>query len=177
VLDDLSNVLQRDKVMSLGQCLHHYNVTRSELDKQFILKEDFLSETNYTRHSSRFTFVCRDKKTAQRQGSSLRHLAGVTEMRLLLKADPLSWRNQGGRVNSLLIPDGIWHQGRTKIAIEYDTGSYSKEQLEQKISAYQRHYLQQIWGTPSVKRLEKLNAMFLEAGLGEWAQVLYAPWW
>jgi hypothetical protein len=177
MVDTLDKALERDKVMSLGQCLRHYGLHKSDLRKRFILKEEFLAETNYSRHERTHLFVCRDEKIALHRGPALRHLAGLTEMRLMLKADPLSWHNHAERVNELLTPDGVWHLKEQKVATEYDTGSYSLTQLKAKMKSYRRRYTHQVWGTPSARRVEKLESLFADLGLEDRAVVLHAPWW
>jgi Replication-relaxation len=168
------DILSKDRIMSLGQCQRHYGIDPGTLKKVHLI-HSFLSKTNYSRSHERFAFVTLEPELTRFRGFRLRHLAGVTEMRHLLQAPQEHWQNHADKENALKVPDGIWQLGQQRIAIEFDTGSYSITQLKHKMFYFDTYYEQQIWGTPSLKRKGKLEALLLRFDYK--GSVLLAEWW
>jgi Replication-relaxation len=167
--------LARDKAITLGQCLRHYGLTKKDLNKEVTLVKGFLSKTNYSRLSSPYYFATLDKKVGAYHPDQLRHLAGVAEMRHALRVPVTQWASSAGRTNATLIPDGVWTRGQERIAIEYDTGSYSWKDLHRKTNEYAHKYGEQIWGTPSKQRKVVLEELLGERGYR--GTVLLCLWW
>lgn len=105
----------------------------------------------------------------------LRHLAGVGEMRHLLGVPPSRWQTDTHRVHYRELPDAYWYTDRGPVAIEYDAGSYSKEQRRRKAETFALRFLGQCWGVPTPRLAEGLERAFSELGLE--VPVLVAPWW
>jgi hypothetical protein len=166
--------LKVDRIMSVEQAQRHYQIDPFEF-RNILCVQHFLSTTNYSQSHNKYTFITFEPKLVHFRGFRLRHLAGITEMRHLLDAPIEQWKNRADRENALSIPDAIWKKGYVEIPIEYDTGSYSLKQLKTKLFDFDVKYRNQIWGTPSKKRQEKLQALMEQ---GQYiGQVLKAEWW
>lgn len=98
---------------------------------------------------------------------SLRHLAGLAEMRYQLKA-----------TNWLLPdhfdpekPDALWGD----IAIEYDAGEYSRHRLRYKLGAMEA-FPAQIWGVATPARAKTIRHLASLMGIANLQDVIVAPW-
>jgi hypothetical protein len=108
----------------------------------------------------------------------LRHLAGVAEMRHILKVPPVKerWRTDSHRIHFREEPDAVWFSPRGPIAIEYDAGSYTTALLHRKSKTFSRRYVAQFWGAPTERKAASLRTKLSGLGL-EPEYVLVAPWW
>ncbi|WP_114313605.1 hypothetical protein [Thermus caldifontis] len=103
--------------------------------------------------------------------TTLRHLAGVAEMRLLLGVDPPFWRVFHRQVHPVEEPDAVWFTPNGPVAVEYDVGSYSRGRVRAKAVAFATRYVGQVWGTPAKERARTL-VLLLPRG----TRVLQAVW-
>ncbi len=164
--------LEVDRVLSAGQVERHYR--RSfPAGKDLFVFDAFLAPTHGSNDYQRVSFYALERKATRMNASSLRHLAGVAEMRRLLKAPRESWKSEAGTRFAAEQPDALWFTPAGEVAVEYDAGSYSSKQILAKTLTFRR-YERQIWGSPSRKRVQHLSAFLLEAG--EATAPLYAPW-
>ncbi len=117
------------------------------------------------------TFVARQRIDST--PAVLRHLAGLAEMRWQLKAAILEWIVT---VDTLSCeaeqPDAIAEDSHGCLAIEYDTGAYSAEQVRKKSLTYERIFGRQLWGIPHEARHR-----WLLNHLPSRASLLLSPWW
>lgn len=134
--------------------------------------EGYLGFTHY-RKSQRVRFFVKES-LAHLPLTTLRHLAGVAEMRRLLgvEADPGVWRVFHRQVHPVEEPDAVWFTPKGPVAVEYDVGSYSRDRVRAKGAAFATRYVGQVWGTPVMERLGTLVSL-----LPKDATALLAPWW
>lgn len=100
--------------------------------------------------------------------TTLRHLAGLAEVRRLLgvrEGWEVLFQGDGYR------PDALWKG----MAVEYDAGEYSPKTLRVKLGAFEA-YPAQIWGTTSESRRRRILRYAQEMGIQNPLQVLVAPW-
>ncbi len=117
------------------------------------------------------TFVARQR--IESTPTALRHFAGLAEMRWQLKAAVREWIVTA---DSLWCeaeqPDAIAEDSHGCLAIEYDTGAYSAEQVRKKSLTFQRIFGRQLWGVPYEARQH-----WLFNHLPSRASLLLSPWW
>lgn len=119
-----------------------------------------------------------ESRLRRSSGNTLRHLAGVTALRLFLGAAAEDWENEGGARLARHLPDGYWrrpdvHAGAVW-AIEYDAGSYSPPQLLEKGKAFMSAHGYQVWGVASAARIRTVEAAL--SAIGAPRQVHCVPW-
>ena len=172
-LEGLREALEADKALSLGQCQRHWSIDQQDLGLLGFLTVE--TRVGLTRHQSPrpVVFVCSSPSIARLHPNQLRHLAGVAEMRHLLEASPDCWHSEAEREKALLYPDAVWQTPEGSVAVEFDAGSYSPRQIEQKMWRFARGHVAQVWGTPSAVRQARLRRRLKELG---GAEVLLARW-
>jgi len=104
----------------------------------------------------------------------LRHLAGVTAMRHVLRAPIEDWSNRGERLARRNVPDGVWNALEGKVAIEYDASGYSPDTVISKGWVFERAFVRQVWGAATPARVERLRLLLQPY---EGVSVVLAPWW
>jgi hypothetical protein len=82
----LLDTVKRDHAMTASMVSYRFGINQHALKTleqsgQIFLVKRSLTITHETRKPRDLTFVCRDQRTANRPGTTLRHLAGVGEMR------------------------------------------------------------------------------------------------
>lgn len=170
----LLDALGTDKVLSVAQVIRHYGMSESEAIAQGA--RAFVVSVSKTQNSTEklHHFVTPARKRPLNDGSNVRHLTGVAEMRYLLGATHDAWVSEADKRHAGNEPDGVWFKPEGDVAIEYDAGAYSPNQILDKLIAFQTSYSGQIWGSPSKRRVTHIRA--LAANLEPDLQVLYAPW-
>jgi hypothetical protein len=100
----------------------------------------------------------------------LAHAIGVSELRAALGLDPAGgvrgdvlkamWARAGGSGRG--VPDALFTDGETSLALEYDHGKYTMEQAEEKLRC--AYYLAErlVWGAPSRARADWLRRLGVE---------------
>ncbi|ULR39728.1 replication-relaxation family protein [Thermus sp. NEB1569] len=142
-----------------------------EVPPSALVVEGYLGLTHYRKSRPVRFFV--SESLAHLPLTTLRHLAGVAEMRILLgvEADPAHWRVFHRQIHPVEEPDAVWFTPSGPVAVEYDVGSYSRERVRAKAAAFALRYVGQVWGTPIPERLRTL-ASLLPPG----TRVLVASW-
>lgn len=173
-LEQLARDLQTDGALSGGQVHRHYGLSHDCLeDTHLSLVTAFLAPTQGSTCYREMQFVTPSPKLARLNAASLRHLAGVAELRRILGADPSNWQSRAAARYRPHTPDALWQTPRGIFAIEYDVGSYSRSQILRKGSTFRR-YKGQIWGTPSRPRVRHL--WHLLQPVDRRSVVIYASW-
>jgi hypothetical protein len=110
---------------------------------------------------------------AEEEGFTLRHLAGVAEMRYALRARGEDWVNDAGTIHLDSTPDAVWHNPEGPCAIEYDL-RYNRQVVLRKQQDYLRIYNHQYWGVAVPSR-----ALYLKRTLkpGPRTHTMLAPWY
>lgn len=165
--------LETDRVLSVGQVARHYGLELSTIPTDAFIFDAFLAPTHHSMDYRRVRFVTLERKVTQLPTAPLRHLAGIAEMRRLLRAPREQWRSEAGTPFASGVPDALWSSSNGDIAIEYDAGSYSASKITSKALAYKR-YKGQIWGSPSRRRVAHLTILLQE--VGEFVPSMFAPW-
>lgn len=170
-----------DRVIGAETARTHYGVTpRRARAAGLPVRRLWIKRTTSSYHSEEFDVIVspRAKRLLTARESTLRHLAGVTATRLFLGAPSGAWRNEGGAPLALLQPDGYWSRPDVfegaEWAIEYDAGSYSGDQVRQKMLAFRRTHGYQVWGVASERRRDFVKRLLLETDSP--GQVHYVPW-
>lgn len=142
---------------------------RLERAGQIYVCEHRLRRTHESRQDQTVGFVCRDERTADRPGTTLRHYAGIAEMRrrLLCPRWTLTMLERPAHDGEVL-PDAIWHAPGIEhyVAIEFDTSSQPLWTVKEKGRHYHGHGISHYWGTTSARRAENLRAT-LESVAGD----------
>jgi hypothetical protein len=172
-LKGLRESLEVDKAISEGQLYRYWGLRLEDLGPDW---STVTRQIGLTRHSSgQVTFVCLEKRVGALEGAQLRHLAGVAEMRKMLGELPGAWESSAQRQRALLLPDALWHTKGGVVAIEFDAGSYSPKQIEEKVWGYSRNYARQVWGTPTELRRGRLEHQLKKLGAKP-PRVLLTTW-
>jgi hypothetical protein len=174
--DGVLEILKHDHAMTVAVVQKRFGLMLEDLEilehnGVIHLVNHELAVTHGSRQSHDITFVCRDVKTANRPGTSLRHLAGIAEMRYRLGSprweismlqNPNSWSPFTGSV----IPDALWYEpgNERPTAIEFDTGSHKLETVREKVEVYKRFGTKQIWAAPSARRAMSIVAVLEHSG-------------
>ena len=173
-LDQLLVDLKTDQAISEGQLRRHYALEIPDLKaKDFTLVKAFLAPSQGSFDYQQVTFIGLSSRLKRLESSSLRHLAGIAEMRRVLAADVDTWTSLAEARRQPHKPDALWATARGFVAIEYDIGSYSPTQIEEKAKSFKR-YSGQIWGTPSQERVKHLR--YLLGQVSHQYIVYYTSW-
>lgn len=164
--------LTQDLALTLTQASRRFGIemeTIKSLEEsgELYVTEDSLKVTHESRQKQKVTFLCHDERTAQRPGTTLRHMAGVAEMRYKLGSPRWALtllNNPNSRSISPQIPDATWYATghRNAIAIEFDTGSQPLKTVTEKAAVYWREQRTQIWSAPSARRANSLLGILEE---------------
>lgn len=173
-VDLLARALEVDRALSAGQVARRYDLDVCRLGKPFILVEAFTSATYGSQNYQRVAFVTLERKVSRLNAASLRHLAGVAEMRRYLNAPPEAWQNDAAARHAVEVPDALWLTPEGGIAIEYDAGSYGRARITTKALAYRR-YAGQVWASPSRKHVRHLTTLLPMLDVA--TSPFYAPWY
>lgn len=160
--EEISLDLEVDKALSEGQFTRHFGINIDQLSKPFLTFDAYLAPTHHSTSYRQIRFVTLERKITCLSANALRHLAGVAEMRWLLEVSRDQWQSEAQAAFASEVPDAIWHCAQGDIAIEYDAGSYSPTKITSKIFAF-KHYYDQIWGSPSQRRVEHLKTFLQQA--------------
>ncbi|MDM7324926.1 MAG: hypothetical protein P3W93_008120 [Thermus sp.] len=161
----VTSALEVDGVWSWGQ-VERWGL---EVPPEAQVVEGYLGLTHYSKPQAvRFVVWPR---LASLPLTTLRHMAGVGEMRLLLGVDPRDWRVYHRQVHPLEEPDAVWFTPNGPVAVEYDAGGYSRHRVRSKGEAFRVRYVGQVWGAPVEERVKTLGAL-----LPPGTRVLLAPW-
>jgi Replication-relaxation len=158
--------LKQDFALTLTQASRRFGieietVTALEESEDLYVTEDSLKVTHESRQKQKVTFLCHDERTSQRPGTTLRHLAGIAEMRYKLGSPRWALtllNNPNSRSISTQIPDATWYATghQNGIALEFDTGSQPLKTITEKAAVYCKENRTQIWAAPSAKRAESI---------------------
>ena len=159
VVDFLAWDLSVDHVVTTAQAKRWYGLRQRDLVMGGLhLEPRYLSLSNGARHFKRVTFVLSDERGRDRSTSALYHLAGTAEIRYILQAPPSSWASTAARLFATMTPDALWESAEAKVAIEFDTGSYSRQRILDKAKAFSA-YDRQVWGAPTATRVSNLRKL------------------
>lgn len=165
--------LQCDGVLTSSQLIRHYGLNVGDLRGQLLRRAVVrpCHGRDATEHNVQF-FV-RDTKLYRASAHHLAHRAGVAELRrqLGVEPDPAIWRVEARGRRRTEEPDAYWYSESGKIAIEYDTGSYSRQVIERKLSTFRdRGFEDTIWAVPTASRARYMG-QFPDANVRQ------VEWW
>lgn len=172
---DLPFALETDKVLTVDQCLRHFGTEPRTLPRLGL--HTFTHDVGRTTHCIRepsWRFVTHERRFKNLRTSSLRHLAGLAEMRLRLKADPRDWLVFLKRPDQGRMPDGQYSYKGERCALEFDAGSYKRDRVLEKMRAYAQAFDSQLWGAGTDARISYLQACASDVP-GK-IYVMSAPW-
>lgn len=183
-LGGLVHDLERDRVMALPVATHYYGVTRREIVAEGLnLITMRMQLVARQMRAERVTLLVNDSiMSAPPSANVLRHLAGTVAIRLLIDAPAERFENTADRALARLVPDGLWLYdnpdpaagGTPGSAVEYDAGSYSAQQIQEKMLAFEP-YKYQFWGGVSRARAHFIARQAKLGGVH--CAVLEVPWW
>ncbi len=93
------------------------------------------------------------------EGFELRHLAGIAEMRYILRAEPRDWQVQGHAAETS--PDAVWQRSLETWAVEFDAGAYTLKTVQRKARAFEAGFDGQVWGVASSERARVLGEVLV----------------
>ena len=168
--------LEVDKTITEVQLVQHYDLHLKDLPTgTFKSVEYSLSPTKGSGSPKLNTFVCNAPAIARRRGRKLQHLAGVTEMRHLLGARTVDWKNNADDSNGEGEEDGVWRSPRGLVAIEYDIGSYSTKYILNKARSLSfKGYTRLIWGCPTERLVNSRSKTLADVEIE--VRVVHVPW-
>lgn len=178
-LEHIHTALHCDLALSEGQLLRHYRVVPSEKERALLGLRTVRAVLNLTYHANQSVevyFYTPYLWITRIAPHLLRHLAGVGQMRYMLKISPHQWRTDTDRIHFRETPDACWYSNTGPVAIEYDAGSYTLALLQRKVRTFTRRFTGQYWGVPSEKKAASLRQKLAGFGLDP-KYVLVAPWW
>ena len=116
------------------------------------------------------TFVALSERTLRQSPGVLAHLAGTAEMQPALGVPLAHWRAQPLGLGSNR-PDAECDdpKGFGVHAVEYDSGTYTRRKIREKLAAFNHSYLSTVWGVGSSVRRTHI------AGLTP--QIIVVEWW
>lgn len=165
--------LRIDRVATLKQSETYYQLGRAQLEAaEFFVFERLVGVTRHSKVRP-CLFVADSEAVLDLGENALRHLAGVTEIRHRLGAEPTAWRSAADASFALLRPDALWRTPEGVVAIEFDAGSYDPGQLRSKVDAFSG-FAGQVWGAASKARAAHLSR-FLERATND-ALALHISW-
>ncbi len=174
--------LRLDRVLSLGQVRRRFAPGHDEDDvrsaivwavaaRRLTTWLEWVALTARARTIRRVDFVA--LRPLSTTSTALRHHCGIAEVRWRLGARVRAWDAAcAPNIGRDEHPDAIAEALHGLLAVEYDAGSYSSEQIQEKAHTFHVVFGQQIWGAPSAARVQ-----WLRARLPEGTEVLLAPWW
>lgn len=166
-----SGAFSRRYLATVGECAVRQVLLRLTADGAVVTWVEWLALTARARTVWPITFVAR--RRIYDSGAALRHLVGLAEMRWQMKDALLRWHlTRGTELGSAEQPDAIAEDAVGCLAIEYDTGAYSTDQVRRKARTYQVTFGRQVWGVPHAARQR-----WLGHHLPPQTQVMLAPWW
>ena len=123
--------------------------------------------------SARVRFYAFDEETLRyRSNTALSHMAGVAAIRFQLGIPPGEWstRPTSGEHNH---PDAEYkeQQAHRRIAVEYDSGTYVRQLVREKMQHFEATYGGVVWGVVSPVRGERIHRRHPDA------RVVDATWW
>lgn len=170
-LRKLEAELQTDLVLSERQVFMQLGSGRAQsIPPQWCAFELVIAPSRHSRTFTRQRFYTLESCVKDLHPNVIRHLVGVAQMRRLLNAPSEAWTVEGGGDDR---PDARWQTDTGVIAVEFDAGSYSPQQITRKAFSF-RHYDKQVWGSSSWRRTERLRPLLAE--FENAAEPLYAAW-
>ncbi len=174
--------LAMDRVLSLGQIRRRYLPSTSEAAVRvqvirlaaaghLVAWSEWVPLTARARVVRFVTFVGLTRVAVV--PAALRHLCGVAEMRWRLRHVVHAWDASDAAVlQEGAQPDALAEDRHGCLAVEYDAGAYSAEQVLRKTQTFRALYGRQVWGAP-----HRARQQWLRTHLPSGVDVLLAPWW
>jgi hypothetical protein len=127
-LPTLEQSIRCDRVISEGQLLRHHGLVLKDLGKEFIRNPVVIEHSSVATKAYEITMV--SVEPLNEPDYSLRHAAGLAEMRHMLGVRNDAWLTER-RFEQTIYPDAVWARGEhDRVAIEYDVCSYSVDRQE-----------------------------------------------
>lgn len=115
------------------------------------------------------TFVSLSERTLRQSPGVLAHLAGTAEMQPALGVPLAYWRAQpSGRGSNR--PDAEYDdpEGYGVHAAEYDSSTYTRNKIREKLASFGDHYLSTVWGVGSSVRRDHIADLTPRIIVVEW---------
>lgn len=159
-VDFLGWDLEVDHVVTASQALRWYRLRqRKMVSAGLVLEPRHLKRSQKASAFQRMMFVMRNAKQARSSTTSLYHLAGTAEIRAALGAGLGGWSSTAWREAATMIPDAIWTRDNgEEVAIEFDTGAYSRKRIIKKAEAFSE-FAGQVWGSTTERRADRVRAL------------------
>jgi hypothetical protein len=171
-LVELERSIKCDRVISEGQLLRHHGLTLRDLGKRFIKDQIVVEHSSASVKAHKITMI--SVEPLNEAIYSLRHAAGIAEIRHRLQVPPESWLIER-RFEQSINPDAVWQRGEfDRVAIEYDVCNYSVPLIAQKVNRF-APFNGQIWATVSRSRIATLRSHL--GNLGVRPRIFEAQWW
>lgn len=175
--------LKTDQALTAAQLSTYYGIHPRVLTGLGRRDVTLAPRKNWSRTPVTVRFYALEQKALDRlHPAALGHYAGAAAMRYQLKANADQWQILRSGSSSRLqnheeerIPDAIYVNGNRRIAVEYDSGTYSMELVGEKLDDYYLRYDATIWGATSKVRRNRIRKLAAEHGLR--IRVINPVWW
>ena len=162
MIRDLGRALEADRALTERQAFRHYDTTLETCrDAGLTVTKAFVAPTARSSSKRWVNFV--SLEPLELEGFELRHLAGIAEMRHVLKAKPRDWQVLGHAAQTS--PDAVWQRGLEVWGVEYDAGSYTLKTVARKARAFAVGFEGQVWGVASSERAQLLSTVLIRLPL------------
>jgi hypothetical protein len=177
----LKEDLETDLALCIPQIIRRYPTPKTPQD----IKNALVGEFNVieipiqpSRESNPIPMTFVMPRNKNYSSKTLRHLAGMAEMRWQLHAFKQEWKVLPAFRADWEFPDhrpdAYWENKKGTIAIEWDAGRHDQNELKSKAIAFQEYYDAQIWGCATKMRTNNLIRVFKQNKIN--VKVIYAPW-
>jgi hypothetical protein len=171
-LDTLKSSLKCDHTLSEGQIWRHYGLTLADLTPNFVQTQIVVERSNRTKQATPTVMI--SLRRLGESATTIRHMAGLAEIRHVLGVGPNHWETARVFEQSTR-PDAVWIRGPNNfVAIEYDICGYSAKQIARKVARFGTYH-GQIWGTVSHSRIAVLRSHLNENDTDP--EIFHAQWW
>ena len=169
--EDAVQALTADVVLTTRQLRAYYGVDERALRGLPFKDATVRPVHNRAATSARVRFYALKEDTLRcSANAALSHLAGAGAIRHQLGIAAQDW-NALPESRDRNIPDAEFKRDGKIVAVEYDSGTYVRQLVKEKMEAFSERYDHVVWGAVSRVRAERLRRRHPDA------TVLDATWW
>lgn len=177
-------MLETDRVLTGRQLYTYYGVHPKVLTNLGRRDVTLGPRKNWSRAPITVRFYgVRQRDLDRLHPAALGHYAGIADMRYRLQVEAEDWTlvrsgsyNRLRGIESGRLPDATYAGSTGRIAVEYDTGTYSSSLVAEKLGDYYAlKYSATVWGVTSRLRQQRVAQLAADHGLP--VRMLNATWW
>lgn len=177
-IDHALTSLECDGTLTDGQLARYYGLEIEDLTDRPYVRTIVRPTHMDFRNEAGVTFVTANRNIARLDDNALGHRAGTAEMRHLMSvaADAKSWRAEHRDSLRFEEPDAYYYDEHGQMrAIEFDTGSYSSNVIDDKLTTFtDRGFTGIYWGVTMPRRQFNLTEKIRDRLESD---ILICRWW